>query len=331
MGAQEEVSRFRGFEVSWFGHAQSAVRARRNFETLKPRNLLLAARAVVRAAAANDNALDGRAADQAGFAFAPVNAVLELEKAGVAVCVDIVGNRGAAGGDGFVEDRLEPVEEALHLVAAHAGSAAARADAGAEQRLVGVDVAHAAQQLLVQERALHRRPAAAEQAGEEFESDVERLGSGGGESVAADDAQLAEHAGIDEAQLAPGGEMRDQVRVLFDGVRWLADQQPPGHAEMHDPLRRPGRAVGRFEVDDDVLAHAAHRSDALAGERARDLLRGRLERLAALADPDRLDRLADDAPGEAARDGFDFGKLRHKDSFQFRVSSFKLARWRAAI
>src|SRR5581483_3219113 len=277
MGAQEEVSRFRGFEVSWFGHAQSAVRARRNFETLKPRNLLLAARAVVRAAAANDNALDGRAGDQAGFAFAPVNAVLEREK---------------AGGDRLVEDRLEPVEESLHLVAAHAGSAAARADAGAEQRLVGVDVAHAAQQLLVQERALHRRPAAAEQAGEEFEADVERLGAGGGESVAADDAQLAEHAGIDEAQLAPGGEMRDQVRVLFDGVRWLADQQPPGHAEMHDPLRRPGRAVGRFEVDDDVLAHAAHRSDALAGERARDLLRGRLERLAALADPDRLDRLA---------------------------------------
>ena len=58
--------------------------------------LLLASGAEVSAATADDDALDGGFAGTAGLAGAGVDAVMELEEAGYAFGVDVVGDGGAA-------------------------------------------------------------------------------------------------------------------------------------------------------------------------------------------------------------------------------------------
>ena len=91
-------------------------------------------------------ALNGGAAGEAGLAFPPVNAMLKLEEPGFAGSVHIIGNRGAAGGDGLVKHLLHGLKQAVKVGAGERGGAAAGTNAGAGQRLVGVDVADAAQQ-----------------------------------------------------------------------------------------------------------------------------------------------------------------------------------------
>src|SRR5271168_31472 len=61
----------------------------------------LAVGAVVAAAAGDHDAFDGRLADQAGFAFAAVDAVLQLEEAFFAVSIDVVRDGGSAEGNRF--------------------------------------------------------------------------------------------------------------------------------------------------------------------------------------------------------------------------------------
>jgi len=65
------------------------------------------------------------------------------------------------------------------------------------------------------------------------------------------------------------------------------------------------------EIDHDVLAHAAHAIDPRAFQRARNLLRRRLQQIALVADPHRLDDVAGNLPVQTARRGLDLGKLGH--------------------
>src|SRR5579864_1676012 len=98
---------------------------------LKPVSFL-AFWAVMTAAPGDHDSLDGCLADQTCFRFATVDAVLELEEPFLAVGVHIVGDGRAAERDRFLEHFFHGQEELAELVAGNAGSAAARADAGAE-------------------------------------------------------------------------------------------------------------------------------------------------------------------------------------------------------
>jgi hypothetical protein len=122
---------------------------------------LLALRAVVAAAAGDYDAFDGSFADEAGFPFASVDAVLELEESFFAVGIDVVGDRRATEGNGFFQDFFHGGVKFGELVASYGGSAAAGADSGAEERFISVDVADAAQKFLIEERALDGSFAAA--------------------------------------------------------------------------------------------------------------------------------------------------------------------------
>ncbi len=62
---------------------------------------LLALGAVVTAAPANHDALDGSFADQTRLAFAPVHAMLKLKEAFLPVRIYIIGNGRSTQGDGF--------------------------------------------------------------------------------------------------------------------------------------------------------------------------------------------------------------------------------------
>jgi hypothetical protein len=141
------------------------------------RGLFLAVGAEVGAAAGEGDALDGGSADEAGLAGALVDLVAELEEAADAVGVDVVGDGGAAELNGVAQDFDEGGAEPDELGAGEARGLAARADVGEEEGLVGVDVADAVEQGLVEQRGLDGGAAVAE--------DGDEVGEGDGEGFAA--------------------------------------------------------------------------------------------------------------------------------------------------
>src|SRR5581483_9833990 len=196
----------------------------------------LAVRAVVATPAGDNQAFYGRATDQAGLAFAAIDAVLELEEAGLAFGVHVIGNRRAAGGDGLAEHLLDGVVKAAQFGPGERGGAAARAHSGAEKRFVRIDIAHTTQQLLVQQRALDRGFALAEQVDEDFETNIQRFHAFSLETVARVYRQPPEPPWINKAQFPSRSQLGNEMRVLFDFLLWLCQQKLAGHAQMNDKL-----------------------------------------------------------------------------------------------
>src|SRR5438270_3394303 len=104
----------------------------------------------MRAAAGDHDALDESLAGETRFAGAHVDAKLELEEPFFAVGIDVIRYGRAAGFDGFLEDLAHRLVEFAQLIARDGVRPAARTDAGAEKRLVSIDIADSAQQLLIQ-------------------------------------------------------------------------------------------------------------------------------------------------------------------------------------
>jgi len=142
----------------------------------------LAVGAVVGAAASDSDALDGCFAGEAGLAGALVDAVLELEKAAHAFGIDVVRDRRPAKADGVLEDFAEGEPQALEFDPGEASRAAAGANGGAKEALVGVDVAYTGQQLLVEQTGLDGEASAAEEGCEFGGLNAERFGAGCGKS-----------------------------------------------------------------------------------------------------------------------------------------------------
>jgi len=157
--------------------------------------------AVVSAAAADHDSHDGSGADAAGLAGARVDVMAELEEAGDAVCVDVVGDRGAAQLNGFGEDFHQCVAEAGELGARETAGVAGGADAGVEECFVGVDVADTVEERLVEERRFDGSFAIAEESDKVLEWDGEGFGAGPFVlCVRRDDGEAAEAARVYEAE-----------------------------------------------------------------------------------------------------------------------------------
>ncbi len=215
--------------------------------------------------------------------------------------------------------------------------AAARADLRAEQRFVGVNVADAAEQLLIQQRALDRRLAFVEERDEVFEVDVQRLEARSAEAAVsarrqAHNGEAAEAAIVDEAQFASG--LRASApRACASGSPLPAGRSATGRS------CRGGRSTGlpglgtretrrtrsllrrRFSVQP-VLGRSRSKTmclptrrtcvDARVFEDGRDFGGGRFERLGLFAEPDGFDGVARDALVQAAGNGFYLGKFGHR-------------------
>ena len=169
--------------------------------------------AEVGAAAGEGDAADRGGADEAGLAGAPVDAVLELEEAAGAFGIDVVGDGGAAEADGVAEDFDERGAQAGQFGAGEAGGLAGGTDGGAEEALVGVNVADAVEEGLVEQRGLDGGAAGVEESDEIGEGDGEGLAAGAGVGwrllVAGDwlrsvEGDAAEAAWIDETDFARG-------------------------------------------------------------------------------------------------------------------------------
>ena len=100
----------------------------------------------MRAASADDRALDGRTADAAGLAGATVRVMMELKEAGDSVGIYVVGYGGATELNGLSENFEKGFAKASQLGAGEAAGLAGWANAGVEERFVSVDVADAMKQ-----------------------------------------------------------------------------------------------------------------------------------------------------------------------------------------
>jgi len=203
-------------------------------------------------------AADRGPADQAGLPGSPVDAVLELEEAGHPVGVHVVGDRGAAQSDGFPEDCLEGGVEAAQLVAGEAACHSGRADSGAEEGFVGVDVPNAMEEPLVEQGGLDGEASTTEECCEVLDGDGERLAaralkaslSVGG----AIQCEAAEAAGVHEAEFAARAKVEDRMGVRWDGNIGRRDKETSSHAEVDDPLSLSGVSLSRVSLSRVVVS-----------------------------------------------------------------------------
>ena len=216
----------------------------------------LALRAIVAAPAPEDDSANRALTYQARFAFAALDPMLKLEEALFAVRIDVVGNRRSTQRDCLAQHFLNCTMELAQLISRQRYCATARTNPCPKQGFVSVDVAHAAQQLLIQQRALNRSLAASKQGYELFLGNFQGFDSAGVEFTT-NHTQFPEHSWVDKAQFTTRCESRDEMRVLENFFFWLRDQEPPRHPEMNDPLgicgfragtpaRLDPRHVGRF-------------------------------------------------------------------------------------
>src|SRR3954447_16436858 len=106
------------------------------------------------------------------------------------------------------------------------------------------------------------------------------------------------------------------MSMFWDLLFWGTDEHPARHPQMHNPLPRDLPIAGKLwlKIKHDMLAHAAHLGDARSRERRGNLLGTGFQRLAMLTQPHRIDHIAANALVETARNGFDLGKLGHRES-----------------
>ena len=130
---------------------------------------------------------------------------------------------------------LHGAMEAVQFLRGEPGGHAARPDLGAEEALVGIDVADAVQQILVEQRRLDGGAAAVEELAEVGFRDAQGFLPGPVKpagprlfGVLRDmQAHAAEAAGVHEAQLAPGAQHRDAMGVGRAGHSGSATTRRP--------------------------------------------------------------------------------------------------------
>src|ERR1019366_1387666 len=110
---------------------------------LKPL-LLLTARAIMTAPSCDDNPLDGGAAYQAWLALSAIHAMSQLKKSLPAFGIDVIVYRRSAQLDRLAQDRLQCDMQFSQLGAGERRRPPAGTNPGAKQRLVSINVSHAA-------------------------------------------------------------------------------------------------------------------------------------------------------------------------------------------
>ena len=277
-------------------------------------------------AASENDAANGGAAGSAGLAGALIDAMLELEESPGAFGIDVIGDRGAAHPDGVFQDLAKCLAQAVEFGAGETAGGFAGADAGAKEAFVGIDVAHAREQFLVEEGGLDGDAAAAKQGGELSGADGEGLGAGSRKTGFAGEIpefEAPEPARVDESQFTATGQREPRMRMGSNRRVGRGNQQSPGHAEMNDPLcrRRLCRwqlfcrlrrfAAGWTQFEDDVLSGAMDIQDSTALELASLAGGGRFERFAMGGKPG-FDNAVPANPGvDTAGDRFHLGQFGH--------------------
>jgi hypothetical protein len=235
-------------------------------------HLVLAFGTIMGAAATHEDAPDRSSTNQAWLPGTEIYPMFELEEAFYAGRVHIIRNGRAAEGDCLLQYTLQAGVEAIKFCPLQVASHPTRPDSCPEKALVGINIPHAMQELLIEQGCLDGGAAGPEERRELVPRNIKRLLAGPGEAcLLAGDAvkrQTPEAPRVDKAQLSPRGEMQDAMRVRGNRGRRIGDQQPPGHAQMHDPLQmlRPGGRRPVCQIKDDVFAYPVDTVNAPPGQ-----------------------------------------------------------------
>ena len=192
-------------------------------------------------------------------------------------------------------------------------------NARAPQTLVGINIPHAAKNVLVEQQRLDSRAAASEAAAKFLFTGFERVQAQRAQNIVAGgfrhENHAAETARVGVAKLALVVQCKPHMRVQGGWHRVGTDGELAGHAEMNDQVKSFGRGAGGglqrailLEEQHEEFAAALNLDDAAT----RDVLfdcRGIVDKIR-LAKADAEDAAARQQRLKAADDSFDFGKFR---------------------
>jgi hypothetical protein len=185
-------------------------------------------------------------------------------------------------------------------------------DPTAVQRFVAIDVADAAERVLIEQEGFDLSRTL--ENGLEFrERDIQWIGADGWQTAAdpiarwfaVEQPQSAEAAGVDKAKFfGPLAKGDVQMRMLGQRLISMHDNEPAGHAQMN------GEDQIVLEVNPDLFAMAADFFDAHARKALFNGDRRTVKHIAAM-EMDNLDDAAGQMLGQAASDSFNFGQFGH--------------------
>jgi hypothetical protein len=232
-----------------------------------------------------------------------------------------VGYGGAAHFDGVAKNVLERAAKLGCFLLTERGTEARRMDSGAPETFIGVDIADAAKDGLVEEESFDTRAPGTDACGECFGVDFERLGSKAQELVAQELAGQIGHppetARVGVAEFSAIVEFEEDVGVLAVRRGGGLRSKVAGHTKVNEKsgllftVFRHRMAIGeaRRKTQQHELAEpfdgfdAATRKMLLEGNGIVDEI--------GFAEADGKNAAAGDRGGKSASDGFDFRKFGH--------------------
>jgi hypothetical protein len=200
-----------------------------------------------------------------------VDAMLHLEVAGRAGRVDIVSNRRSSPKDRAFENPTNGPGESLNFLAGRSDSDGGGVQASVKEDLVGVDVAHAGQNPLIEQDGLESATTLGEDAREVSTGDEDGVGAkvirskAVGEFVRFEKKDFAKTARILEPEFVSAAiDRQGQMRVRSSPGRGGFDRESAGHAEV----KREGTSV--VESREDPLADAVDPLNATTADFVRE-------------------------------------------------------------
>jgi len=244
--------------------------------------------------------------------------MLQLEEAAYAVSVHIVGDGGPAEADGALKHILQGEAQTFEFGPGEASGAAAGSDAGTEEALIRINVAHAGEQGLVEQGCFDGQFSTPEEGCEFIRADGKRLFAGSAKACRAFEIykfEAAKAARVNETDLASAGKPEARMGVVCHRAGGGRDEKAAGHAEVDDPLSG-GIRVFVFrraaEFADDVFAGAMDIQDDAPFETLGLQVGGSFEGLGVAAEPSLDDLVAAYTRVDTAGDCLDFRQLGHR-------------------
>src|SRR5579864_4566816 len=137
------------------------------------------------------------------------------------------------------------------VVAGKGSGASPGANADPKQRLVGINISHAAQKLLIQKCALDGGFPSAKERGKVLKANLKRLRARSFELFIY--AQPSKAARINKSQFPPRRKPENCMGVFRELAIGRADQQAAGHPEVHNPLRPARAVIAGLKIEHDVF------------------------------------------------------------------------------
>ena len=250
--------------------------------------------------------------------------MFHLKKPPLSVSVDIVRNRRSTEPDGVPQNLSQRGAEPAVFSCGDSIGSPSRANSRSEKALIGVDIAHSCQEGLIEQRRFNRKMPPSESGSERLCADLKWLGSGrfkSGDMRQLTKFEAPEPARIDKAQLTSTLEAQPRVRMFRNFALGSRDQQPSGHAEVHDPLRVGLGAqvffrmfvygARRRQLKHDVFSGAMYGENPAAFQAFRLLQRRSLEGLRILAEPSLGDAVPAHTLIRTARDRLNLRQFGH--------------------